>query len=270
VPNAAEPAVTDAPAAPPRASGGIVVAGLRQTYTRVNGREMVSTHALRQVDLVVHPYEFVSLIGPSGCGKTTVLKIVAGLLRPTGGSVQIDGTEVRGPGADRGTVFQQPGLMPWKTVFDNVTLALEFAGVPKRERRPRAERYLAMVGLADFHGHYPRELSGGMQQRVGIARALALEPQVLLMDEPFGALDAITRHQMQSELERIWAQERKSVLFVTHSIEEALLLSDRVVVMTKGGIAADVAIPIPRPRDRTALLEDPDARRLRAELEMLL
>src|SRR5690606_121565 len=161
-------------------------------------------------------------------------------------------------------------LMPWKTVLDNVLLALVFAKVPRAERRERALRYLDLVGLSAFHDHYPGELSGGMQQRVGIARALALEPRVLLMDEPFGALDAITRHQMQTELVRIWEQARKSVLFVTHSIEEALLLSDRVVVMTNGGIAETVEIDLPRPRTRSQMLTDPAASQLRVHLESLL
>jgi len=252
------------------AGDAIHVEGLSKTYKRVTGREVVRTYALRQVDLSVAPEEFVALVGPSGCGKTTVLKIIAGLLSPTGGRVTVSGTPVTGPGTDRGVVFQQAALMPWRTVLDNVVLALEFAKIPKRERRPRAERYLDLVGLADFHDHFPGELSGGMQQRVGIARALALEPQVLLMDEPFGALDAITRQQMQLELVRIWEHERRSVLFVTHSLEEALLLSDRIVVMTSGAIRDDIVVDIPRPRTRQGLIEDPKARHLRVTLESML
>ena len=266
----------DTPTAAPAAdvggatTGGIRIVGLAKTYERVHGREVVRTHALRRVDLEVRPREFVSLIGPSGCGKTTVLKVIAGLLRPTAGYVEVEGRRVTGPGTDRGTVFQQAALMPWKTVLDNVLLALEFAKVPRAERRERALRYLDLVGLSAFHDHYPSELSGGMQQRVGIARALALEPRVLLMDEPFGALDAITRHQMQTELVRIWEQARKSVLFVTHSIEEALLLSDRIVVMSHGTVAETVDITLPRPRSRSEMLTDPDAQALRVHLESLL
>jgi NitT/TauT family transport system ATP-binding protein len=252
------------------ASAGIHIDGLSKVYERVSGREVVRTHALERVDLDVRPNEFVSLIGPSGCGKTTVLKIIAGLLRPSGGDLFIGSNRITGPGIDRGVVFQQAALLPWQTVHRNVTIALEFAGIPREERAGRASRYLDLVGLSNFHNHYPGELSGGMQQRVGIARALALEPSVLLMDEPFGALDAITRHQMQTELVRIWEQERKSVLFVTHSLEEALLLSDRIVVMAHGRIADEIEITIPRPRTRAELIEDPAARSIRVRLESLL
>lgn len=250
--------------------GGIDVRGLQKVYERTSGREVVRTHALHHVDLRVAPQEFVSLVGPSGCGKTTVLMVIAGLLKPTAGTVKVEGRTVEGPGTDRGVVFQQAALMPWRTVAENVVLALEFAQVPRSERLPRTERYLELVGLADFHDHYPAELSGGMQQRVGIARALALEPRVLLMDEPFGALDAITRHQMQTELVRIWEHEKRSVLFVTHSLEEALMLSDRIIVMTNGGIHDDIVVNIPRPRTRQGLLQDPEARALQIELESML
>jgi NitT/TauT family transport system ATP-binding protein len=253
-----------------RPQGGIAIQNLSKVYERASGRQIVRTHALRKVDLEVRPQEFVSLIGPSGCGKTTVLKIVAGLLKPSGGDIAVDGRAIHGPGTDRGVVFQQAALLPWQTVHRNVTIALQFAKVPKGERQERADRYLELVGLADFHKHYPGELSGGMQQRVGIARALALEPKVLLMDEPFGALDAITRHHMQHELVRIWGMEKKSVLFVTHSLDEAMLLSDRIVVMTRGGVAGDVKVDVDRPRDRAGLLENAEARRLRLQLESML
>ncbi len=263
-----EPTVTQAGTA--RSAGGIRVHGLTKTYERVTGREVVRTRALHSVDLHVAPQEFVSLVGPSGCGKTTVLKIVAGLLSRSGGTVEVGGAPVTGPGTDRGVVFQQAALLPWQTVLGNVTVALQFAGIARRERGERAERYLRLVGLGDFLGHYPGELSGGMQQRVGIARALALEPDVLLMDEPFGALDAITRHTMQTELMRIWEHERRSVLFVTHSLDEALLMSDRVVVMKRGGVEASVDVDLPRPRSRRELVEDPAARRLHVMLEEML
>lgn len=252
------------------AGGGIRVTGLTKTYERASGREVVKTHALTRVDLTVRPREFVSLVGPSGCGKTTVLKIIAGLLRPTSGEVVVEGKVVTGPGTDRGVVFQQPALMPWSTVRKNVLLALQFAKVPRGERATRTDRYLELVGLDEFHDHYPGELSGGMQQRVGIARALALEPRVLLMDEPFGALDAITRGQLQLELVRIWEHEKKSVVFVTHSLDEALLLSDRIIVMTNGAVGDDLEVPLPRPRTRQGLLEDPTGRELRIRLESLL
>ncbi|MDQ3765919.1 MAG: ABC transporter ATP-binding protein [Actinomycetota bacterium] len=249
---------------------GIQINGLTKTYERVTRKEIVRTHALSGVDLQVRSKEFVSLIGPSGCGKTTVLKIIAGLLRPTKGDVLIEGRRVTGPGTDRATVFQSPGLMPWKSVIDNVILALEFADVSKAQRRGRAIKYVDRVGLREFHDHYPGELSGGMQQRVGIARALAIEPQVLLMDEPFGALDAMTRGHMQTELVRIWEQERRTVLFITHSIDEAILLSDRIIVMTDGSIREEVKVDIERPRSREGLLEDRIAIDLRHRLIKLL
>ncbi|CAN5162566.1 ABC transporter ATP-binding protein [soil metagenome] len=252
------------------ATGAITIEGLTKVYERVTGREIVRTFALGGVDLLVRPQEFVSLVGPSGCGKTTVLKVIAGLLSPTAGRVEVNGKTVTGTGVDRGVVFQAPSLLPWRTVRQNIIESLSFAGVPRAQRPMRADKYLEMVGLSGFVDHYPGELSGGMQQRVGIARALALEPSVLLMDEPFGALDAITRQHMQAELVRIWSQEKRSVLFVTHSIEEAMLLSDRVVVMADGKVRADVAVPIDRPRSRTELINDADARQLRAHLESLL
>lgn len=249
---------------------GIRIEGLQKVYKRITGREIVRTRALTQVDMTVGAGEFVALIGPSGCGKTTVLKTVAGLLEPSSGVITVGGRPVRGPGTDRGVVFQQAALLPWLPVQGNVTQALEFAGIPRRDRQDRADRYLDLVGLAAFHDHYPAELSGGMQQRVGIARALALEPDVLLMDEPFGALDAITRQHMQIELLRIWEHERKAVLFVTHSLDESLLLADRIVVMNKGGIADDVPVPLGRPRDRQMMKDDPDVAALRLHLESML
>ncbi len=249
---------------------GIRAEGLTKVYERTKRREITRTTALTGVDLTVKDQEFVSLIGPSGCGKTTVLQIIAGLLAPTSGSVLVGGRPIAGPGTDRGIVFQQAALMPWLSVLGNVELALRFAGLEKEERVDRARRYLGSVGLANFLGHYPGELSGGMQQRVGIARALAIEPDVLLMDEPFGALDAITRQRMQFELLRIWETERRSVLFVTHAIDEALLLSDRIVVMQRGTVAASLEVPLKRPRTREAVLEDPEARALHLRLEQML
>ena len=250
---------------------GISVKGLTKVYERFTRREIVRTRALLGVDLEVKPKEFVSLIGPSGCGKTTVLKILAGLLTPTGGSVRIGDQEVRGPGTDRATVFQSPGLMPWKTVVGNVVLALDFAGRKSSTRLETARKYVDLVGLSDFHDHHPGELSGGMQQRVGLARALAIEPSVLLMDEPFGALDAITRGQMQTELLGIWEREKRTVLFVTHSMDEAILLSDRIVVMKEGAITAEVEVSLPRPRLREEMVESKVAAELKRRLvEMLL
>ncbi|MDQ4028801.1 MAG: ABC transporter ATP-binding protein [Actinomycetota bacterium] len=260
-----------APPSPADASAsGIRIKSLSKTYERITATEIIRTHALKELSVDVRPREFVSLIGPSGCGKTTVLKIIAGLLSPSAGEVYVAGRSVRGPGTDRATVFQYPGLMPWRSVMDNVVLALEFADVPKAQRRARATQYVDLVGLQEFHDHYPAELSGGMQQRVGLARALSIEPQVLLMDEPFGALDAITRAQMQTELLNIWEHMKTTVVFVTHSIDEAILLSDRILVMKDGGIVAEEEVRISRPRTREGLVEDPVAIALRRELVELL
>lgn len=262
--------VTKSPEPPLSASGRITVSGLTKTYERIVGRQLARTHALSEIDFAVEPHEFVSIIGPSGCGKSTVMKIIAGLLPATAGDVRVSGTPVTGPGADRACVFQFPGLMPWKTVAENVELALEFSGVPKAERAERATTYVNLVALGAFRDHYPAELSGGMQQRVGLARALAVEPTVLLMDEPFGALDALTRTQMQDELLRIWERTKTTVVFITHSIEEAVVLSDRVLVMGNGTLSQEVAIALPRPRSRDQLLADPRTLELMRQLESML
>lgn len=258
------------PSATDRSVPGIRIEGLEKVYVRTTGREIVRTRALTGVDFEVAQDEFVALVGPSGCGKTTVLKSVAGLLQPTAGRIEVGGTVVTQPGTDRGVVFQQAALLPWLTVRRNLMTALRFAGLPRAERIVRADAYLELVGLDGFADHYPAELSGGMQQRVGIARALALEPRVLLMDEPFGALDAITRKDMQVELLRLWEQQRKAVLFVTHSLDEALLLADRVVVMTRGRVAADLPVPLERPRDPHQIRRDPGVADLRHRLEAML
>ena len=252
------------------AVGRITVTRLTKTYERIVGRQLSRTHALREIEFAVEPHEFVSIIGPSGCGKSTVMKILAGLLPATSGEVAISGVPVTGPGPDRACVFQSPGLMPWRTVLQNVELVLEFGGVPKGERTERAVRYVDLVALSSFRDHYPAELSGGMQQRVGLARALAVEPAVLLMDEPFGALDALTRTHMQDELLRIWEGTKKTVVFITHSIEEAVVLSDRVLVMGNGTLAREVPIDLPRPRSRHELLADPRTLELMRQLEGLL
>ena len=206
--------------------------------------------ALRPTSLDVAEGEFVSIVGPSGCGKTTLMKIVAGLLPPSAGEVRLDGVSVHAPPDGVGIVFQSPTLLKWRTVLDNVLVPAEAAGRPRRQYEPIARDLIRLVGLDGFAGHYPRELSGGMQQRVAISRALLLEPRLLLMDEPFGALDAMTREEMNLELQRIWEQQRKTVLFITHSIDEAVFLSDRVVVMTlrPGGVREVLDIQLPRPR----------------------
>jgi NitT/TauT family transport system ATP-binding protein len=207
--------------------------------------------ALHRFDIDVEEGEFLSIVGPSGCGKSTFLNVLLGLLRPDSGDLTVDGRRISGPGTDRAMVFQEFGLLPWRTVQSNVELGLELKRLPVETRRGISRRLIEMVGLAGFEGHYPHELSGGMKQRVGLARALATDPEVLLMDEPFAALDAQTRDLMQVELLRIWQQTRKTVLFVTHQIEEAVYLSDRVMVMTKrpGNAKKVFDIGLPRPRD---------------------
>jgi NitT/TauT family transport system ATP-binding protein len=207
--------------------------------------------ALQDFDLDVYEGEFLSIVGPSGCGKSTFLNVLLGLLRPEGGDVLLRERQITGPGTDRAMVFQEFGLLPWRTVQHNIELGLELKGVPADKRRTIAASFIQLVGLAGFESHYPHELSGGMKQRVGLARALATDPDVLLMDEPFAALDAQTRDLMQVELLRIWQQAKKTVLFVTHQIDEAIYLSDRVIVMTRrpGRTKRIFPIDLPRPRD---------------------
>jgi NitT/TauT family transport system ATP-binding protein len=206
--------------------------------------------AVQDVSLNVQPGEFVSLIGPSGCGKSTILSIVAGFLSPTSGEARVDGQPITKPGSDRGVVFQQYSLFPWLSVRKNVEFGLKMAGVDASRRDTTARSLLDLAGLLAFADHYPDQLSGGMKQRIGIIRALATSPQVLLMDEPFGALDTQTRVVMQEILTNIWQQFRISVLFITHDIEESIFLSDRIYVMTArpGRIKAEIKVPLPRPR----------------------
>src|SRR5919109_228003 len=207
--------------------------------------------ALRGFDIDIAEGEFLSIVGPSGCGKSTFLNVLLGLLKPDSGELSLNGKQIDGPGQERAMVFQEFGLLPWRTVRANVELGLELKGVAPAIRRERALELIKLVGLESFQNHYPHELSGGMKQRVGLARALATEPEVLLMDEPFAALDAQTRDLMQAELLQIWEQTKKTVLFVTHSIEEAAYLSDRVIVMTArpGKTKEILKIHLPRPRD---------------------
>ena len=230
-----------------------------------------SVHVLDRVNLDLKPHAFVSLLGPSGCGKTTLLRIIDGLVRPSRGETRVDGERVEGPAASRGMVFQEHNLLPWKSALDNVKFGLKLVGVDRQEWNERAASALALTGLKGFENHLPSQLSGGMKQRVGLARALAIRPRILLMDEPFGALDAQTREVMQSELLRLWEADRKTVVFVTHSIDEALLLSDTVVVMgtRPGRIKAIVEIDLPRPRDDSSR-DHPRWREMRREFWNLL
>jgi len=195
--------------------------------------------------------EFITVIGPSGCGKSTFLHIMGGFIPADRGAIRVYARDVSGPGPDRGMMFQEFALFPWKTVAGNVAWGVETQGVPRAEIEAVVERQLEMTGLADFRNHYPAELSGGMKQRVALARVLAFDPKVLLMDEPFGALDAQTREAMQEEVMRLWARTRKTIVFVTHDIEEAVYLGDRIVVLTArpGRIREEVAIDLPRPRE---------------------
>lgn len=206
--------------------------------------------AIEHADLSVAENEFVTLVGRSGCGKSTLLRLLAGLVPPTGGRVVMGGQPVEGPSRDVGLMFQRPALMPWRTVIENVLLPADFLGLDRRATRTEAERLLALVGLEGFEGRRPWELSGGMQQRVALCRSLVYRPSVLLMDEPFAALDALTREELSLELQRIWIEHRTTIVFVTHSISEAVILSDRVVVMTPrpGRISRIVDVPVPRPR----------------------
>jgi NitT/TauT family transport system ATP-binding protein len=214
------------------------------------GKRFGDLEALRDINAEVARGEFISLVGPSGCGKTTLLRIVAGLEPATNGAVLLDGRAVTGPGGDRGFVFQNDNLLPWRSVFANAMIGPEVAGRAGPAEKRRTRDLLKLVGLAGFEDYYPRQLSGGMRQRVNLARALAIDPQILLMDEPFSALDAQTREIMQTELMRIWEEGRKTVLFVTHQIDEAVFLSDRVLVLARrpGRIQETVSITLPRPR----------------------
>jgi NitT/TauT family transport system ATP-binding protein len=228
----------------------VKISDLSIVFSQRIGAAQQTVAALRDINLTVDDGAFVSIVGPSGCGKSTLLRIVGGLVAPSAGNVSLYGSPVLAPRQESAMVFQHHNLFPWRTTLRNVEFGLEMVNLPKVERRERAERYLELVGLTSFADYYPHQLSGGMQQRVGLARALAVEPRVLLMDEPFGALDAQTRFLLQEELARIWAQDRKTVLFITHDIEEALFLADRVLVMSSrpGRFIEDISVPFDRPR----------------------
>jgi NitT/TauT family transport system ATP-binding protein len=248
------------------------VRNLSKVFFEQNDPRNPGLVALYDITLSVRKKEFVCLLGPSGCGKTTLIRIIAGLLAPDRGEVQVNGTPVTAPGRDRCMVFQHFGLLPWRTVLANVEFGLELQGVPHEERQAAARRFLELVGLKGFEGYYPHQISGGMQQRVGIARALTMEPDILLMDEPFGAVDAQTREQLQEELLRIVAKTDTTVIFVTHSIDESIYLSDRVVVMAArpGRIHAEVKVDLPRPRWEGDVKADPRFAQLRAQIRELL
>ena len=227
----------------------VAFSGVNKFYGSRNART-ASTLALQDLDLDIAPQEIVSIVGPTGCGKSTALNLLAGFEQPSTGQVRVDGRTVQRTGPDRGVVFQQPSLFPWLTVLDNVTLGIKCRGGRPEEYGPRALRLIAEVGLQGFERHYPYQLSGGMQQRVQIARALVNEPDILLMDEPFGALDYQTRLQMQKLLLRLWEQFRPTILFITHDVGEAIFISDRVIAMTKrpGRVKRELQVHAPKPR----------------------
>ncbi len=234
-------------------AGYVEVRNLSVTFHTARG----ATEAVRDLSVTIEPGQFVSVLGPSGCGKSTLLRIAAGLLRPSGGEMRIGGEAVKGPRRDVGVVFQQPTLLPWKNVLANVLLPAKSLGLDMAAARARAMDLLKMAGLDKFAESYPNELSGGMQQRAGIVRGLIQDPTVLLMDEPFSALDAMTRERMMDELQAIWMKAGKTVLFITHSIPEAVYLSDRVLVLSPrpAQLVEDLTIDIPRPRSLETMSE---------------
>jgi NitT/TauT family transport system ATP-binding protein len=225
----------------------IAVRGVQKRFP-IPGGEVI---ALKDIDLDIAKGQFVCLLGPSGCGKSTLLNAIAGFSVPTAGTITVDGKAILTPGPDRGMVFQEYALFPWMTVAQNVAFGLEIKGMKRADINARVAELLTMLKLGDFRDRFPKDLSGGMRQRVAIARVLALDPPVLLMDEPFGALDSLTRRSLQDELLRIWVAMKKTIIFVTHSIEESIYLADRIVVMTyrPGTIKADIAVSLPHPRD---------------------
>ncbi len=232
---------------------------------RARGREV---EALRDISLDIPNGQFVCLLGPSGCGKSTLLNAIAGFSTPTSGTLTVDGSPVRSPGPDRGMVFQEYALFPWMTVEQNVAFGLEVRKVSRDRIREKVSALLAMLRLQDFRDRYPKDLSGGMRQRVAIARILALDSPILLMDEPFGALDVLTRRNLQDELLRLWMELRKTIVFVTHSIDESIFLADRTIVMTyrPGTVKRDITVSLPRPRDAST----PEFNALKKELTGLV
>ena len=249
-----------------------VFPGKKGLFDRLTGKHKSDFTAIQDISLAIEPNTFVSIIGPSGCGKSTLLGMIAGLTSITDGEILLNGHPVTKPGPDRGMVFQNYALMPWMTVEENIRFAVETVH-PKMSPKVRSrviKENIQLVGLTGAEKKHPHELSGGMRQRVGIARALAIDPQILLMDEPFGALDALTRGFLQDEIVRIWEQQRKTVIMITHSIDEALLLSDRIVMMTRGPAARVdeiLEVPFPRPRNRETIEQHPAYHELKAEME---
>jgi NitT/TauT family transport system ATP-binding protein len=240
------------------------IRNLAKTYFDPYAGEHVN--AVKDISLDVEQGEFVSVVGPSGCGKTTVLNMIAGFIPHSSGKILLNGKAIDGPGPERGVVFQSFALFPWKTVLDNVGFGPKMRGVPKAERDKIAHEYLALAGLTHAANRYPNELSGGMQQRVGVVRALANNPAVLLMDEPFASVDAQTRMTLQEELTRIWQERRPTVIFITHDVPEAVFLANRVVVLSKGRVLDQIKVDLPRPRVWDDLIEDDTFKKLSAQV----
>ncbi len=255
--------------ASPQTSHPLIAAEkVSKTYITTSGAKV---HALDNVGLQIADGELVTIVGPSGCGKSTLLRMIAGLDDYDDGALTLDDTAITGPSPNVGVVFQSANLLPWMSVRDNVALPLRVGG--KRKTEPgRVDRLLDMTGLGDFGARYPYELSGGMQQRAGICRALARDPRILLMDEPFGALDALTRERMNLELQRIWQESGKTIILITHSISEAIFLGDRVIVMSArpGRVLRDIPIPIPRPRSLDTIIAHPEYAGIASEIRGLL
>jgi nitrate/nitrite transport system ATP-binding protein len=249
-----------------------VFPGKKGVFDKLSGKASSNFTAIQDISMEIEPNTFVTIIGPSGCGKSTLLSMIAGLSPITSGEILLNGVPIAKPGPDRGMVFQNYALMPWMTVEENLRFALETVNpnMSSKVMNRIIKEHIQLVSLVGAEKKHPHELSGGMRQRVGIARALAINPQILLMDEPFGALDALTRGFLQDEIERIWEQQRKTVIMVTHSIEEALLLSDRIVMMTRGPAARVdeiLDVPFPRPRNREAIEQHPAYHALKTEME---
>lgn len=245
--------------------------GVRKSF----GEGAARTEVLSGIDLSVAEGEFLAIVGFSGSGKSTLINLIAGLVAPDEGTIELDGEAITGPGPDRGVVFQGYALLPWLTVLGNVRLAVDavFSHEPERERAARALRYVQMVGLGEAHWKYPRELSGGMRQRVSVARGLAMDPKILLLDEPLSALDALTRGTLQTEIEQIWAADRKTVVLITNDVDEAILLADRIIPLRPGpraSLGPAFEVPLERPRDRTAVNDDPEFKKIRNEINHYL
>ncbi|GHC51121.1 ABC transporter ATP-binding protein [Neogemmobacter tilapiae] len=243
--------------------GEVAVRGLSKSFA-LKGQPLA---VLRDLNLNIRAGESLAIVGPSGCGKTTLLRVLAGLEAPDSGEVLIDGAKVGGVGRERAIIFQEPRLLPWLNVLRNVGFGLEMRGLPRDRAEAHARRYIRLVGLAEFEEAYPRQLSGGMAQRVGIARALTVQPEILLLDEPLGALDAMTKLTMQEELARIWREEQVTLILVTHDLEEAIFLADRVLVLPKekGAVPRLINVELPRPRDRNDTVFVAMRRQLMAE-----